>query len=267
MRRKTTLILMESNAIIIIDTQSFGEDIMKLFLESLLKKAVMRLRTGSESAMSVFIDEANRVLFPSIDLHSDVLREAKVELIIAIQNEEQMVTKFTQTVWDSIRGNIKHQYNIDIQHQLFYNESSGMKTKPLLLSDEQLSDADKLYYGLKKNRVNIEKNFLGDSLELPGTFTVVYDLDVFDHESSILLADSDGNNYIYSYHGEEIVTEVRNTYPSVKPGFDLASFIAQDEASEYSINVEEKPFKIGGLFTEDDDDDDIPDIDIDDIAF
>jgi len=259
--------LMESNAIIIIDTQSFGEDIMKLFLESLLKKAVMRLRTGSESAMSVFIDEANRVLFPSIDLHSDVLREAKVELIIAIQNEEQMVTKFTQTVWDSIRGNIKHQYNIDIQHQLFYNESSGMKTKPLLLSDEQLSDADKLYYGLKKNRVNIEKNFLGDSLELPGTFTVVYDLDVFDHESSILLADSDGNNYIYSYHGEEIVTEVRNTYPSVKPGFDLASFIAQDEASEYSINVEEKPFKIGGLFTEDDDDDDIPDIDIDDIAF
>jgi hypothetical protein len=85
--------LMQSNAIVIIDTQSFGDDIMKLLLESILKKAVMRLRVGTHKPMSVFIDEANRVLSSSIDLHNDVLREASVELILAIQNEEQMINK------------------------------------------------------------------------------------------------------------------------------------------------------------------------------
>jgi len=112
--------LMQKNAIIIVDTQSFGEDVMKIFLESVLKKAVMRLRTGSTTPLSVFIDEANRVLSPSIDLHNDVLREASVELILAIQNEEQMINKFTKTVWDSIKLNIKHQYMIDIEHRIFY---------------------------------------------------------------------------------------------------------------------------------------------------
>jgi hypothetical protein len=258
--------LMENNAIIIIDTQSFGEDIMKLFLESLLKKAVMRLRVGTESAMSVFIDEANRVLFPSIDLHSDVLREAKVELVIAIQNEDQMVAKFTETVWHSIRGNIKHQYIIDMQHQLFYNDNVGVKTEPLLLSDNQLYHADRSYYGLEKNRMNIEKNFLGDNLTLPKVFTVAYDLDMFDHESSIIITNSVDESFIYCYHGEEIVTEVLNTYPDIGQEYDLVGFPVKDECIENEIHADQIIFNIEELLTTENEDD-IPDIDINDIEF
>ena len=204
---------MASNAIIIIDTQSFGDDIMKLFLESILKKAVMRLRTGTESPMSVFIDEANRVLFPSIDLHSDVLREAKVELIIAIQNEEQMVSKFSQTEWDAIKNNIKHQYFIDIQHRITYNESDFIFTDPLLLKEDRVVGAEYAYYALEKNQGNIMKHFLGETDVLPEKFMVLYDLDMFEHESSILIEDKYGEQYLFAYHGEEIVKEVRNTYP------------------------------------------------------
>lgn len=205
--------LMDSNAIIIIDTQSFGDDIMKLFLESILKKAVMRLRTGTESSMSVFIDEANRVLFPSIDLHNDVLREAKVELVIAIQNEEQMVSKFSQTEWDAIKNNIKHQYFIDIQHRITYNESAFIFTEPLLLKKDRVVGAEYAYYALEKNQENIMKHFLGETDVLPEKFMVVYDLDMFEHESSILIEDKYGEQYLFAYHGEEIVKEVHNTYP------------------------------------------------------
>ena len=123
---------------------------MKLFLESILKKAVMRLRLGTESAMSVFIDEANRVLFPSIDLHSDVLREAKVELVIAIQNEEQMVSKFSQVEWIAIKNNIKHQYYIDIQHRITYNQSDYFFTKPLVLNNERVMGVEYAFFSLKK---------------------------------------------------------------------------------------------------------------------
>jgi len=204
--------LMQKNAIIIVDTQSFGDDVMKIFLESMLKKAVMRLRTGSTSAMSVFIDEANRVLFPSIDLHSDVLREAKVELVLAIQNEEQMISKFSKTVWDSIKLNIKHQYTIDIEHRISYNDGEFMFTKPMQLEDEVLLDAEYSYYASETNQCNIQKHFLGESDLLPEEFTVVYDLDLFEHESAVLLEDKTGTKYLYAYHGEKIVNQVRSYY-------------------------------------------------------
>jgi len=170
--------LMQKNAIIIVDTQSFADDIMKIFLESILKKAVMRLRTNNTTPLSVFIDEANRVLSPSIDLHSDVLREASVELILAIQNEEQMINKFSQTVWDSVKLNIKHQYAIDIQHKISYNDGDFMLVEPMHFEDPELMDAENGFYALEKNQINIQKHFLGESDLLPKKFTVVYDLDI-----------------------------------------------------------------------------------------
>ncbi len=207
--------LMQKNAIIIVDTQSFGDDVMKIFLESILKKAVMRLRTGDTTPLSVFIDEANRVLSPSIDLHNDVLREASVELILAIQNEEQMINKFSQTVWDSIKRNIKHQYMIDLQHRISYNGREFVSTKPMHLEEDILMEAEHSYYALASNQRNIQKHFLGESDDLPTAFTVVYDLDMFEHESSIYLEDESGAKHMYAYHGEEIVNQVKNLFPSV----------------------------------------------------
>ena len=223
--------LMQKNAIIIVDTQSFGEDVMKIFLESILKKSVMRLRTGSTSPLSVFIDEANRVLFPSIDLHSDVLREASVELVLAIQNEEQMISKFSQTVWDSIKLNIKHQYTIDIKHRISYNKSEFMFTQPMYIEDEVLLDAEYSYYASDNNHRNIQKYFLSESDFLPDEFTVMYDLDIFEHESAVFLQDKIGTKYLYAYHGEEIVSKVRSCYSGKVETTSIAASIEDyDEA-------------------------------------
>ena len=252
--------LMDSNAIIIIDTQSFGDDIMKLLLESILKKAIMRLRTSTHKPMSVFIDEANRVLFPSIDLHNDVLREASVELIMAIQNEEQMINKFSRTVWDSIKNNIKHQYFIDLQHKITYsaNNSDFIFTEPMCIDDDVLVDADYAYHSLDKNQSNITKHFLSETYALPEAFTVVYDLDVFEHESSIYLEDKDGVQHLFSYHGEEIVKEVKNTYPE-EDLFELPIEIYQLEEDEmeadydFPVYSQEDAIALGGLFWDEDD--------------
>ena len=47
-----------------------------------------RIANEEKVPVSIFIDEAQRVLNPSTDLHADVLREARVELILAFQNED-----------------------------------------------------------------------------------------------------------------------------------------------------------------------------------
>ena len=248
--------LMDRNAIIIIDTQSFGDDIMKLFLESILKKAVMRLRTGRHKPMSVFIDEANRVLFPSIDLHNDVLREASVELILAIQNEEQMINKFSQTVWDSIKNNIKHKYFIDLQHRITYRDNNDfIFTEPMCIDGDELIDAEYAYHALEKNQSNIVKHFLSEIDVLPEEFTVIYDLDVFEHESSIFIEDKNGMRHLFSYHGEEIVKEVKNTYPETEM-FELPIEIYQLEEDETEADYDfpvyslEDDMVLGGLFDE-----------------
>jgi hypothetical protein len=205
--------LMTKNAIIIVDTQSFDDDIMKVFFESMLKKAVMRLRNATNTAMSVFIDEANRVLFPEIDLHNDVLREASIELILAIQNEEQMMTKFGKIEWEAIKKNIKHQYFIDKNHLITYNREEGLFSAPLLFENKVLNDVDCDYFSIAKNRERLLKGFLGDVEELPVRFSVVYDLDLFDRESAIIVQDKCGEQYLYNYFGATIVQEIFETFP------------------------------------------------------
>jgi len=223
--------LMDKNAIIIIDTQSFGEDILKLLLESILKKSVMRLRTGTEREMSVFIDEANRVLYPSIDLHSDVLREAKVELVIAIQNQAQMINKFGETVWESVQSNIKHRYLIDINHEMYYNDRHTTSA-PLLMEHSRLRDADLAFYARERNRVNIRKNFLGECDTLPESFTVLYDLDHFEHDASITIEDQFGEQYIMSYYGEHIMQKVGDAYPETPVGKPMSGIQIEIDLEE-----------------------------------
>ncbi len=256
--------LMQKNTIIIVDTQSFGDDVMKIFLESMLKKAVMRLRTGSTSALSVFIDEANRVLFPSIDLHSDVLREASVELVLAIQNEEQMISKFSQTVWDSIKLNIKHQYTIDIEHRISYNGGNFMFTKPMHLEDEVLIDAEHSYYASKNNQRNIQKHFLGESDFLPKGFTVVYDLDLFEHESAVFLEDRTGAKYLYAYHGEEIVNQVRSLYSTAPKELSIDINYEDDMDYDEAAMMEDLGLFCDEFWDKEDDDDDYDDFYYDD---
>lgn len=257
--------LIDSNAIIVIDTQSFGDDVMKLFFESMLQKSVMRLRTGTASPTSVFIDEANRVLFPSLDLHSDILREASVELVIAIQNEEQMISKFTGTVWDSIKGNIKHQFFIDHDHNMRYNNNNLMHIAPLLLEQETLMAADYAFHALKKNQVNLQKNFLGDKDMLPEKFTVIYDLDRFEYEASIFIEDIYGEQSSLSYYGETIVSKAMETYPDKK---EEPEDFGYDESFTYHSLEDpyEDWYDALGLLDEEEGDD-IDYIDIDEVEF
>ena len=70
---------LEHKAIVIIDIEGLGKDIHGVLLESILSKLSARVRNGTPASVSIFIDEANRVLSTGMDTHNDVLREANVE--------------------------------------------------------------------------------------------------------------------------------------------------------------------------------------------
>jgi hypothetical protein len=132
---------------------------------------------------------------------------------LAIQNEEQMMTKFGKIEWEAIKKNIKHQYFIDKNHLITYNREEGLFSAPLLFENKVLNDVDCDYFSIAKNRERLLKGFLGDVEELPVRFSVVYDLDLFDRESAIIVQDKCGEQYLYNYFGATIVQEIFETFP------------------------------------------------------
>jgi len=231
--------LIKQKAIIIIDAQSLDDDIMRLFFESIMKKSIKNLRNNTTSPTSIFIDEANRILSSSIDIHDDVLREAKVELILAIQNEEQMIQKFSTIKWNAIKGNIKHIYIIDNQHHIDYNNMENIISKPILIEQELLTEIEYIYYALTKNKVNIQNNFLGDIDKLPEKFTVEYDIDKFDNESSIIII-SANDRYVFNYLGRDTIKKIENYHLWQQKKNEINNYLLDKEEEKRISNLLDK---------------------------
>jgi hypothetical protein len=113
-----------------------------------------------------------------------------------------------------------------------------MFTEPMHFEDLELMDAENSFYALEKNQINIQKHFLGESDLLPKKFTVVYDLDIFEHESSVYLKDRAGTKHLYAYHGEEIVNKVRSLYPITENPVDIYDNTEADIDLEEMENLE-----------------------------
>jgi len=195
--------LIKKDAIIIIDTQSINIDMYGILLETLLKRLGSRIMYEVPNAVSIFVDEANRVLPAHIDLSSDVMRESRAELILAAQNEEQMLLKFGEVKWRSIVKNLKHQYRINSKHRLHYHENRLKDTMPLLFNNDTLDNAEYAYQYLEKNRQHITSRFMLTS-SLPENFTVQYSIQQFAIDTSIGITDSKGVYQELMYIGEKI---------------------------------------------------------------
>jgi len=193
----------EKKAIIIIDIEGLGKDVHGVLLESILSKLAIRVRNGTPSSVSIFIDEANRVLSEGMDIHNDVLREAKVELVVAIQNEEQMITKFGEVAWQAIRKNFKHNYEIDLEHNISYNNAPYASVTHLLFQEESLCSAEYDYNFQEHVQKILYENFDIETT-LPGKFNIVYNINTF--ESLGIIDIVDHNNMVLSieYLGVEL---------------------------------------------------------------
>jgi DNA helicase HerA-like ATPase len=196
------------NAIIIIDIQSFDSNIYSIFMESLLRRLGSRIKYEIPKATSIFIDEANRVLTSHLDLHNDILRESRVELILATQNEEQMQIKFGEIVWESIVSNIRHHYKINESHHVWYNDREFPKVEPLLFNEEILDSTEYTYNSMAENLLYITNRFIFEN-PLPTSFKIIYDIHTFVQDSTLMIQTSEGEIIKIKYIGEVVKNETK----------------------------------------------------------
>jgi len=204
------LSLLNKNAIVIIDIEGLDDDVHGVLLESILGKLASRIRNGEPNPVSVFIDEANRVLLRDVDIHNDTLREANVELILAIQNEDQMSSKFGSTEWQAIRKNFKHNYMIDPNHKVTYNYQKNWLSKPILIDNSLLNEAEYTFNELPQNRKIFEERFNFDG-KLPQKFIVSYEIVNFEREMMVEIIDDSYNTIEVEYIGKELKRKIKST--------------------------------------------------------
>lgn len=102
--------LLNEGKIIVFDTSTLNDAIMGMVLKGVLKELCVRSTFHFTNPISIFIDEAQKVLRKEVDLHADVLRESKTELILAYQNPSLMINKLGVTGYEALKGNLVHQY-------------------------------------------------------------------------------------------------------------------------------------------------------------
>jgi len=197
--------LVVEGEIMIVDIGGVDETILSTLLGIELDRLSMRLRRERDPRpVSVFIDEANRVLPGESDLHSDVLREAKVELVVAYQNEEQMIRKFGEAGWAAQKKNFISQYEMMPGFKALYRDGNGervFRPLPLLLTQEEMDEGEMEHNALPENARLLRENFLVTG-PLPERYRIVYDPRSFVTSESILLEDDSGNALTLSYLGK-----------------------------------------------------------------
>jgi hypothetical protein len=140
--------LLSQGKIIVINTESFSIPILSTLLDQTLESLSTRSKHKNIHPISVIIDEANRVLSPDSDIRIDVLRESKVEVIMATQNHEQMMIKMGEDRWLSFAQNFNSRYHfmghgLNGKFKVFDERSDEeLSADPMFFEDEKLDQVE-----------------------------------------------------------------------------------------------------------------------------
>ncbi len=149
--------------IVVVNTSLLTNQMVNALNQSIVFNLSKRAKQSSKTPVSIFIDEANRVVDKNTELATDILREAKVELILAIQNESQMIYKMGMDRYKELKGNLTEQFifrNNDETHSIKTDKDverlethtylSGelkeiKKTEPIFYTEDELLSAELQY--------------------------------------------------------------------------------------------------------------------------
>ncbi len=117
--------------IVIINTEAISDTVLESLNNMLLYELSKRTRSIKINPISIFIDEAQRVISKSTDIPIDILREAKVDLFLSTQNSALLKDKLESEKFNALMGNLTQKYyfknstdeELDSEHSLNLLES------------------------------------------------------------------------------------------------------------------------------------------------
>lgn len=225
---------LNQNKIVIINTQEFSDSALSYFSNSLFKEFEKRTNQMANNSISVFIDEAQRVISNEYELPIDVLREARVELFLAFQNEELMVEKLGLNKYKSLSKNITRKFQFkneddedtDSLDKFEYITSSGVKKAvPIFLKKNDLFNIELEY----QKKLNIFKKYDINKSSYKNMI-LIHDSKLFEN-NQILLSDINNKTKIIEIKEKVDEIELKAFYDSI--------FLAVEMENSYLESLEE----------------------------
>ncbi|MCT7447147.1 type IV secretory system conjugative DNA transfer family protein [Aliarcobacter skirrowii] len=193
---------LNNSKIVIINTQELSEVILSNYCYSIFIELQKRITKNISNGVSVFIDEAQRVVSKTLDIPIDVLREAKVELFLSFQNQDLMIEKLGDSKYSSLYKNLAFRYlfrnnemGLSKLKSFQYFDLSKMKNEkirtsiPLFLDDKELFEVEKEY----QTKLNLHSKY-GIDKKYSNTILVA-DSYLFSRYQ-VLLKDINNSNFI-----------------------------------------------------------------------
>ncbi len=177
---------LNSGKIVVINTEALSNAALESLNNVILHELSKRTRSININPISIFIDEAQRVLSKTTDLPIDVLREAKVDVFLSTQNSALFKDKLSSEKFDALMGNLTQKY--------YFNNSTDEEIESenllnLLDIFEFISSGDDF------SKVNISEPLY---ISVNEKMNIEYK---YQKKSKVLL------EYAYAYHRKKIILE------------------------------------------------------------
>lgn len=231
---------LNNNKIIIINTQEFSDAGLSFFAMTLFNELKKRIIYKNQNSISVFIDEAQRVLNNKFELPIDILREARIDLFLSYQNDELMINKLGENNYKSLYKNIANKYvfansitttssyklstfeyyDMSVDNKTSLVNHTKFKAKPIFISNDELFEADLAYQNNKNllRRYNMQQELYRD-------YIIINDSNSF-FDNKIVLQSKYGKTIIHNITNLQIQSQVDTFFG------DMFAYIERERDSE-----------------------------------
>lgn len=209
---------LQNKKIVVVNVRVIPDAILEILLEKIFEQLIdLNIKNEDErEPISIFIDEAQRLINKNIPL--DVLRSSKVDVILTVQNEQQLVSKFnSREDWQQISMNIaqKFAFRSALFENSFLVDTGDFKTFEYTKEYE-----NKMYKAIpkfinQKEDLEIEYKYQHEILQLPNLDEneyLVYDVSHFEKEREVVVANLKTNKKYYKKLFNDMEEDIVDKY-------------------------------------------------------
>ena len=144
--------------VIIVNAQELSDTVIAALTSSILQELCKRIQQKEIRGVSVFIDEAQKVLNKDFNLNESVLRESRIELFLAFQNHQLMINKLGKDKFYALIQNLSSSYHFANSLDFQEFETSKLETfeyyhkdsETKYLAQPMFLDADEVFESVLK---------------------------------------------------------------------------------------------------------------------
>jgi len=194
--------------VIIVQTGLLSDDLANALNKSICLSLAKRAKLKEKTPVSIIIDEAYRVINKNSDLATDILREARAEIILAIQNESQLINKLGEFRYKELKGNLTEQFifrcndknhaletDVDVAklatHDYVRGDGKQVLSAPKMFIDEKEAQNAEFVY---QSRLGVVEKLLEPKVYAAlcargGDYLAVFDETLFERDNAFVLLD------------------------------------------------------------------------------